>query len=364
MARLAAERAWVEFHVSLPSGRHRDTSMIGGTIDAQRGIVTALRDISFDLRDGDRLGVMGHNGAGKSTLLRMLAGAYPPTRGRLISSGSISTLLNTMPGLNANGTGRENILNCGLHLGLSRRQIAAKMDEIIDFAELGDFVDLPVRVYSSGMMTRLGFSLATAIEPEILLLDEGLATGDAHFTKKAEQKLADLYTRSSILVIASHSSATLAKLCSRSILLEHGVIVGEGPTRELHGTYLNSVVQAARDNTDGGVHQAFRLAMDMMGKGEKPPLELEEQALRYALTIPPDQARQIQRYITVLTNLGKPVGQDLLARLHLAMIADGSGNEKTVAALRSILAKPSEELTDELRARIEAAIGAHDGIAP
>ena len=309
MARLAAENAWVEFYVSLPSGQHRDTSMIGGTIDAKRGVVTALRDISFDLRDGDRLGIMGHNGAGKSTLLRMLAGAYPPTRGRLISSGTISTLLNTMPGLSANGTGRENILNCGLHLGLSRRRIMAKMDEIIDFAELGDFVDLPVRVYSSGMMTRLGFSLATAIEPEILLLDEGLATGDAHFSKKAEQKLNDLFAQSSILVIASHSSAMLSKLCNRSILLEHGVIVGEGPTKDLYAAYLRSVVQAASEDTDGGIHQAYRFAMDMMTKGEKPPPELEEQALRYALTIPPDQARQIQRYITVLTTLGKPSRQ-------------------------------------------------------
>jgi ABC-type polysaccharide/polyol phosphate transport system ATPase subunit len=363
MARLAVEKAWIEFHVSLPDVQHRDTSMIGGTIDAKRGVVTALRDISFDLRDGDRLGIMGHNGAGKSTLLRMLSGAYPPTRGRMLTSGTISTLFNTMPGLSTDGTGRENILNCGLHLGLTRREIKAKMDEIIDFAELGDFVDLPVRVYSSGMMTRLGFSVATAIEPEILLLDEGLATGDAHFSKKAEQKLNELFQRSSILVIASHSSALLSKLCNRSILLQHGVIVGQGPTKDLYDSYLNSVVLAAQSGTEGGMHQAFRFAMDMLDKGEKPPLELEEQALRYVLTMPPDQAPQIQRYIKVLQALKKPVGNDLVARLYLAMIADGSADETAIPALRKIVANSPESLTEDLRARVEAAIRDFDTVA-
>jgi ABC-type polysaccharide/polyol phosphate transport system ATPase subunit len=183
MARLTLENAWVEFPVSLARGHRARASPTGGQIDVERGMVTALRDISFDLREGDRLGLMGHNGAGKSTMLRLLAGAYPPTRGR-VTSGRISTLFNTTPGLSMDGTGRENLVTCGLHLGISRRQIAAKMDEIIDFAELGDYIDLPVRIYSTGMTTRLGFSIATAVEPEILLLDEGPATGDAQFAER------------------------------------------------------------------------------------------------------------------------------------------------------------------------------------
>src|SRR3954447_23196424 len=145
MVRLTVENAWVEFPISLKRmiGRPR-TSRTGGQIDSKRSVVTALRDISFELREGDRLGLMGHNGAGKTTMLRLLAGAYPPTRGRLISVGSISTLFNATPGLNMDGTGRENLITCGLHLGLSKKQILSKMDEITEFAELGDYIDLPV----------------------------------------------------------------------------------------------------------------------------------------------------------------------------------------------------------------------------
>ncbi len=233
MTRLSLENAWVEFPVKLRRGLRTVLSRTGGQIDTERSVVTALHDISFELREGDRLGLMGHNGAGKSTMLRLLSGAYPPTRGRITSVGRISTLFNTTPGLSPDGTGRENLYSFGLHMGLSRRKILAKMEEIIDFAELGDYIDLPVRIYSSGMMTRLGFSIATAVEPEILLLDEGLATGDAQFAQKAEKKLNDLIARSSILVIASHSEALLASMCNRCLLLEHGRILADGPAQSL-----------------------------------------------------------------------------------------------------------------------------------
>jgi ABC-type polysaccharide/polyol phosphate transport system ATPase subunit len=212
MVSIRVENAWVEFPVKLTRSPRlkRTVTHTGGQIDATRGVIDALRDINLDLREGDRLGLMGHNGAGKSTMLRLLAGAYTPTRGRVLSSGRISTLFSSTPGLSIEATGRENIITCGLYLGMGRREIVSKMDEISDFAELGDYIDLPVRIYSTGMLVRLGFAIATAIEPEILLLDEGLATGDAQFARKAEKKMHELIGRSSILVIASHSMSLLS----------------------------------------------------------------------------------------------------------------------------------------------------------
>jgi ABC-2 type transport system ATP-binding protein len=343
MVRLTVENAWVEFPISLKRmiGRPR-MSRTGGQIDSERSVVTALRDISFELREGDRLGLMGHNGAGKTTMLRLLAGAYPPTRGRLVSVGSISTLFNATPGLNMDGTGRENLITCGLHLGLSKKQILSKMDEITEFAELGDYIDLPVRIYSSGMMTRLGFSIATAVEPEILLLDEGLATGDAHFAQKAETKMNDLIARSSILVIASHSESMLAKMCNRCLLLEHGRIVSDGPAKTLLDTYRNSVVEAARKDDLDGLQRAYELAMDMHGRGEKAPLDLEEQGLRYALGIHPEDAMMLQRYANVLLEQGKHVPAELETRMILAVLARNPDRPEMRDRLRVLLTSAEE----------------------
>jgi ABC-2 type transport system ATP-binding protein len=358
MSRLKVENAWVEFPISLKRiiGRPH-MSRTGGQIDSTRGVVTALRDISFELREGDRLGLMGHNGAGKTTMLRLLAGAYPPTRGRLISVGSISTLFNATPGLNVDGTGRENLITCGLHLGLSKKQINAKMDEIIDFAELGDYIDLPVRIYSSGMMTRLGFSIATAVEPEILLLDEGLATGDAHFARKAEGKMNDLIARSSILVIASHSETMLAKMCSRGLLLEHGRIIADGPAKNLLETYRNSIIESARADNAEGLQRAYVLATDMARDGEAPPLELEEQGLRYALKLAPDDSSMWQRYVNVLVSQGKPVEPQIEVRMILIVLSKNPSRADLKDRLKDILAISREDLPDDLRERAVSAAG-------
>jgi ABC-2 type transport system ATP-binding protein len=342
--------------VKLARGLRAGISRTGGQIDAERGVVTALRDISFEVREGDRLGLMGHNGAGKSTMLRLLAGAYPPTRGRITSVGRISTLFNATPGLSVDGTGRENLITCGLHLGLSWRQISSKIDEIVDFAELGDFIDLPVRIYSSGMMTRLGFSIATAVEPEILLLDEGLATGDAQFAQKAERKLNELIARSSILVIASHSETLLGSMCNRCLLLEHGCIIADGPAKTLLDSYRNSVIESARADNLDGLHKAYTLATDMARRGEKPPLELEEQGLRYALTIAPNDAMMWHRYICVLTEQGKPVAPDIQVRWILSVIAGEPSRPDMADRLNSILANSSADLPDDLRDRALAAL--------
>jgi len=355
MVRLTVENAWVEFPISLKRmiGRPR-TSRTGGQIDSKRSVVTALRDISFELREGDRLGLMGHNGAGKTTMLRLLAGAYPPTRGRLISVGSISTLFNATPGLNMDGTGRENLITCGLHLGLSKKQILSKMDEITEFAELGDYIDLPVRIYSSGMMTRLGFSIATAVEPEILLLDEGLATGDAHFAQKAETKMNDLIARSSILVIASHSESMLAKMCNRCLLLEHGRIVSDGPPKTLLDTYRSSVIEAARKDDLDGLQRAYELAMDMHGRGEKAPLDLEEQGLRYALRLHPEDAMMLQRYANVLLEQGKHVPAELEIRMILAVLARNPDRPEMRDRLRVLLTSAEQIPASVREAAIEA----------
>jgi ABC-2 type transport system ATP-binding protein len=333
MARLTAENCWIEFPVSLPRERRGTVSRTGGAIDAERGMVTALRDISFQLRDGDRLGLMGHNGAGKTTMLRLLAGVYPPTRGRMTTIGRISTLFNTLPGLSTDGTGRENIITCALHLGMARQRIKQKMDEIIDFAELGDYIDLPVRIYSAGMLTRLGFAIATSVDPDIVLLDEGLATGDANFAHKAERRMNELLARSSILVIASHSETLLASMCNRCLLLEHGRILSDGPAQQLYSSYRASVVAAARRDDADALQRAYTLTTDMQRRGEVIPLDLEEQGLRHALRISPDDAMMMQRYIAVVAAQGRMLPAEEEASLLITLL----GRDPTRADLRERL---------------------------
>ena len=181
--------------------------------------------------------MMGHNGAGKSTLLRVLAGVYVPTSGRVAIDGRVSALFNTVPGLDMDDTGFENIHTCGMFLGMTRSEIIAKTPEIAEFTELGDYLNLPVRTYSAGMITRLGFAIATSIDPEILLLDEGLGAGDARFAEHANQRIDRLVQRSSILVIASHSEGLVRSMCNRAILLESGRVVADGSADEVIDTY-------------------------------------------------------------------------------------------------------------------------------
>lgn len=350
MVGLRLENAWVEFPISR-SARRSHGNRTGGAIDFTRGVVTALREISFELHEGDRLGLMGHNGAGKTTMLRLLAGAYPPTRGRIISSGRISTLFHTTPGLNIDGTGRENLVTCGLHLGMTRRQIEAKMDEIIDFGELGDYIDLPVRIYSAGMVTRLGFSIATAVDPEILLIDEGLATGDTQFSHKAQAKMREFMTRSSILVIASHSEALLSTICNRGILLEHGCIVADGPAKSLFETYSKAVIEAAQANDSGALQRAYKLATDLAQSGEKLPIQLEEQGLRYALEVAPNDAPMWQRYVDLLVAQGKALSPEVETRWLLAVLGRDPYRADLAYRLSDILAASAEELPEAVRAR-------------
>lgn len=199
----------------------------GGQLGADpqgRVIVRAIDNLSFSLKDGARVGLMGHNGAGKSTLLRLLGGIYEPSSGTASIKGSLGSLIDISLGIDPEATGRENIYFRGGLLGMSKYEIKQQLDAIIDFSELGNFIDMPLRTYSSGMHLRLAFSVSTILRPEILLMDEWLSVGDEGFMHKAEQRLSELVQSTNILVIASHSREIIEKTCNRVFWLEHGKI--------------------------------------------------------------------------------------------------------------------------------------------
>lgn len=208
--------------------------------------VRALDGVSFQLKQGDRLALLGHNGAGKTTLLRTIAGLYPPSQGRVLTTGRIAPLLNLSFGIDAEATGYDNIWIRGLYLGLSRREIREKIEEIAAYSGLGQFLDLPVRTYSSGMRARLGFAVSTHVNADILLLDEAVATGDAAFRAQAQARIRDVAGQAGILVLASHSNKVLRELCNLGLLLERGRAVAFGPLDEvierykaLHGAFVS-----------------------------------------------------------------------------------------------------------------------------
>jgi ABC-type polysaccharide/polyol phosphate transport system ATPase subunit len=200
---------------------------VGGQI-AQQGshvVVRALHDVSFEAHDGDRIGLVGQNGAGKTTLLRVLSGTYPPTEGAIDIQGRVSPMLNNTLGMDGDATGLENIRICAMLRGMTQRQIDENMDDIIAFTELGEYLKMPIRSYSSGMQLRLAFAVATIPQAEILLIDESIGVGDEHFFKKAYARLDALVSRSRILVVASHSQDVIKKLCNKAIWLDGGRVI-------------------------------------------------------------------------------------------------------------------------------------------
>jgi ABC-2 type transport system ATP-binding protein/lipopolysaccharide transport system ATP-binding protein len=199
--------------------------------------VLALSDINLDIEEGHRLAVLGRNGAGKSTLLKVLAGIYEPSRGRLYAAGRVSALLTASVGLNPDATGRENIVLRGMYMDIHPREMRNRIDAIGEFTELGYHLDLPVRTYSAGMVIRLCFAIATSVRPEILLMDEWLAAGDAGFLAKARRRMEEFVGGSSILVLASHSIPILQEWCNRAILLEQGRVVAMGGVEEMAAAY-------------------------------------------------------------------------------------------------------------------------------
>jgi lipopolysaccharide transport system ATP-binding protein len=208
----------------------------------RRVVVRALRDITFSLRPGDRLGLVGGNGAGKTTLLRTLAGIYEPVVGKVRVEGSMVALLDPTLGMNLELTGRENIMLRGLYNGFSKPEIRRLEEDVQDFAELAEFLDLPVRFYSSGMVVRLGFALATAIRPQVLLMDEWILAGDAVFMEKARARLEDMVRGADILVLSSHAPTVIIDWCTRVLRLDRGHVVDDGPAREVTERYLGHPV--------------------------------------------------------------------------------------------------------------------------
>ncbi len=202
-----------------------------------RVVVQALRDINFSLRSGDRLGLIGHNGAGKTTLLRVLAQIYEPTHGRISVVGQVHTLIDPNMGMNPDLTGNENIRLRGLYHGLSASALRNLRDDVATFSELGDFLDIPVRTYSSGMLIRLGFALATSIPPEILLMDEWILAGDASFLERAEARLEGLVRHADILVLSSHMLPIVNTWTTRSLWMEGGRVVMDGPSADVISAY-------------------------------------------------------------------------------------------------------------------------------
>ena len=197
----------------------------------------ALKNINFELNKGDRLGILGLNGAGKSTLLKIIAGVYKPTTGKVTRHGHIAPMIELGAGFDPNYTGRENIFLYGSVLGFSRDFLESKYEEILEFSELGDFIDVPIKNYSSGMRARLGFSIATVVEPEILILDEVLSVGDAKFRKKCEKKMQGMFDHGVTVLFVSHSLEQVKRLCNKAILLEHGELIAQGDIKEVAAIY-------------------------------------------------------------------------------------------------------------------------------
>ena len=201
----------------------------------------ALKDVSFELKKGERLGILGLNGAGKSTLLKVIAGVYKPTKGSVQRYGHMAPMIELGAGFDPNYTGRENIFLYGSVLGFSKEFLMSKYDEILEFSELGEFIDVPIKNYSSGMKARLGFSIATVVEPEILILDEVLSVGDAKFRKKCEKKMKKMFDHGVTVLFVSHSLAQVKRLCNKAIILEHGQLIAKGDIDDVLEIYEKKI---------------------------------------------------------------------------------------------------------------------------
>ncbi|HXM81117.1 MAG TPA: ABC transporter ATP-binding protein [Burkholderiales bacterium] len=232
MGYIRARDIVVQFVVYGLASRSLKKSLIraatGGALARDAGdrvVVKALDRVSLEIREGERIGLMGHNGSGKTTLLRVLAGAYEPIAGDFEIRGSVVSMLSVTLGMDPDATGLENIFLRGAVMGLSRKYIEQIVDEIAAFAELGDYIYMPLRTYSSGMSMRLAFATATAVSSDIILMDEWLSVGDADFSSKAQARLNQLVSNAKIVVLASHDASLLTQNCTRIVRLDHGRIV-------------------------------------------------------------------------------------------------------------------------------------------
>ena len=230
------------FNASSMSFKNRVLSAVtGGAIDRKHDgsvIVKGLQNINLSIKAGERVGLIGHNGAGKTTLLRVLSGIYAPTEGEAIINGECVSLINISLGIDPEATGRENIKLRSAMIGFTPKKRMEKVDEIIEFSGLGDFIDMPFRTYSSGMQLRLAFAVSTSVRPQILVLDEWLSTGDEEFKHRAEKRMGEVVDATDVLILASHSRPLLERICNRAIWLEHGKVRMDGPCKEVASEYF------------------------------------------------------------------------------------------------------------------------------
>jgi len=247
MASISLSNTSVEIPVFAVGNNSLKTTLlrkaVGGKF-AQHGsnlMINALNDVSLEVRDGERIGLVGQNGAGKTTLLRVLAGVYPPTSGSVQVIGRVSPMFDISLGMTPDSTGIENVKVCGALWGLSRAEIAAGIDDIVEFTELGDYLKIPVRTYSAGMLLRLSFAIATLRQPEILLLDEVIGVGDASFMTKAKARLEKIVNRAQILVVSSHSDSIIRDLCEKVIWLDKGSVAAFGAVDDVLAAYKATV---------------------------------------------------------------------------------------------------------------------------
>ena len=249
MASIDLVDASVEIPIFNSRGRSLKTTLIrrvGGQVEADNDHVTvkALRHLDLSLRPGDRLGLIGHNGAGKSTLLRVFAGSYEPSGGRAEIRGTVSSLIDMEMGMDPELTGADNIIQRGVFLGMSLKEARRAIPNVAEFSELGPYLHLPMRTYSSGMRMRLAFATSTTRHPDILLFDEMISFGDAGFAARAKARLDAMLDSAKILVLASHDVDSLRTYCNRAVLLEAGAIVGEGSVDDVWARYIDGVAAA------------------------------------------------------------------------------------------------------------------------
>jgi ABC-2 type transport system ATP-binding protein len=249
MVSIDIQHAFVDFPIFDAKSRSLKKAVLGkaggkiGT-ESRVPIIEALRDINLNLRQGARVGLVGHNGAGKSTLLRLMSGIYEPTRGSALIHGKVAPVFDLGVGMDPEISGFENIMVRGLFLGMTRKQMQDRVDDIAEFSELGDYLSMPLRTYSTGMRVRLALGVVTSIDPEILLLDEGIGAVDSEFLAKARDRLNSLVERSGMLVFASHSDEFLVDLCDTGIWMDHGQIKDHGPLRDVLNHYKGRDVYA------------------------------------------------------------------------------------------------------------------------
>lgn len=236
------EDLWIRYKTVVEQPKGARGASLGGFLPSRRNFrnVDAVRGISFEVPVGSVYGVIGHNGAGKSTLFRAIAGILSPTNGRIVVNGRVTPLLSLGVGFNRALTGRENVLLGGLSIGLTPEEVLRHYQEVLDFADLGDAIDSPIRTYSSGMFARLGFAVASHLDPEILLIDEALSAGDARFRNRCMNKLVELCGRDCTVIIISHGLFLITALAERCLWMDAGKIRMEGPAQEVCNAYLEA----------------------------------------------------------------------------------------------------------------------------